>query len=504
MKKNATSIEELIAGKPLPKWLSSNSVFKSIDKIEKVFPSIGLINQSEPSDIVGNFAADYAMTLLNAAKSELCQAFDALEAFDDKSLVAIRFRNERMALMSIISQIDDALVDNISAFITSRRDKIELELPVAISADAENIASFEKGYPFFDFYNQIGFYLSNYFAIRIRAADKLASHKDFNASNFTVKNASIVFSSDGKEGLWDILTMSMRGIKSCVRWDGAHKLTLIGSMADPYTAIIYLTSTKKEKLGTHMAKRCLVRFVIDSETEKPYLLIDRMYPVLDVPVLEAFRAFIEKKTGSKFEIIYGPTMDETRRLRSYIPNREITEKLNEKTFSYRDTKLPIGKRPSKISERRDTNLKIKLHNLIVRLKKETPIDQCLGTLNNPDYQAWIRSHKPNVVSDYGALLVNEAKTAIDIDKDMSSDECLKRICFYLLTNKKDVIRAADKKFMRDKQLSAILSKKEMQPMLDTITTSLSKTVKTYTRSIIDGSHKQIVKSKKTRKKAVVK
>lgn len=85
MKKNATSIEELIAGKPLPKWLSSNSVFKSIDKIEKVFPSIGLINQSEPSDIVGNFAADYAMTLLNAAKSELCQAFDALEAFDDRA-----------------------------------------------------------------------------------------------------------------------------------------------------------------------------------------------------------------------------------------------------------------------------------------------------------------------------------------------------------------------------------------------------------------------------------
>ena len=500
--KKQTLISELIESKQLPKWLSSNAVFKSLGSIEKVFPSIGLANMTEPCKIEGNFATSYATTLLNAAKSELRQAFDELEAFKSHQL----YENERMMLLSVISQVDDAFVDGLKDFIVEKKGKIELQLPVAFTTeDATNalVAVSGKGVAFFDFYQGIRRVLSSCFGIAIRDASKLASYKDFNASNFLISDANIVFSSDGSEGLWDILTMSMRGIKSCVRWDGAHKLTLIGSMADPYTGIIYLTSEKKEKLGTHMAKRCLVRFVIDGENDKPYLLIDRMYPTLDMDVLSAFKEFIERKTSNRFDIIYGPTMDEERRIRSYIPNREITSKLNEQTFSYRDTKLPIGKRPSKISERRDTNLKIKLHNLIIRLKKELLVADCANLVANPDMRNWILRYKPNIVADYGAILIDEALKALAVDKDATSDECFKRICFSFLTQKQDIVRGAGKRFMRDKQVAAVLVKKDIQPLLDAVETSLSKVIKSYTLSIITGADKVAKKTKKARKKAVV-
>ena len=36
----------------------------------------------------------------------------------------------------------------------------------------------------------------------------------------SLKDYKIVFSSNGKEGLWDIATMSARGITSCQGWNG--------------------------------------------------------------------------------------------------------------------------------------------------------------------------------------------------------------------------------------------------------------------------------------------
>jgi hypothetical protein len=70
-------------------------------------------------------------------------------------------------------------------------------------------------------------------------------------------NYKIVFSSDP----WDILTMSMRGIESCMRWDSSHAKCLVGSVLDPYAAVMYITDGKKTPYGPNMLYRSVVRLV---------------------------------------------------------------------------------------------------------------------------------------------------------------------------------------------------------------------------------------------------
>lgn len=147
------------------------------------------------------------------------------------------------------------------------------------------------------------------------------------------KGSRIVFSSAGNKGLWDIATMSMRGISSCQRWDYdngySHERKLVGSMLDPYCGIIYITTGTKTKLGEKMTKRAVVRFVIDGN--KPYLFIERVYGIrynnnrerydaglqryieptyenTEKNISDIFVAFLKSKTENKFEVEYKTTI----------------------------------------------------------------------------------------------------------------------------------------------------------------------------------------------------
>lgn len=71
----------------------------------------------------------------------------------------------------------------------------------------------------------------------------------------------IGFSSSDEKGLWDIATMSMRGVRSCMRWGSKHHTHLVGSIIDPFCGIIYLTNRKRNKYGCLFKKRAVVRFV---------------------------------------------------------------------------------------------------------------------------------------------------------------------------------------------------------------------------------------------------
>lgn len=71
------------------------------------------------------------------------------------------------------------------------------------------------------------------------------------------KTYSVVFSYNP----WDIATMSMRGIKSCQSWDSDMKSHLIGSIYDPCCGIIYLKCNQKNKYGSLMLARSVVRLV---------------------------------------------------------------------------------------------------------------------------------------------------------------------------------------------------------------------------------------------------
>jgi hypothetical protein len=50
---------------------------------------------------------------------------------------------------------------------------------------------------------------------------------------------------------WDIATMSMRGIDSCMRWDHMNHVSLVGSMLCPNTAILYVTDGKVISTVSH-------------------------------------------------------------------------------------------------------------------------------------------------------------------------------------------------------------------------------------------------------------
>jgi hypothetical protein len=90
----------------------------------------------------------------------------------------------------------------------------------------------------------------------------------------------ICFSSDKNSGAWDIATMSMRGIHSCMKWSSSQSKHLIGSIIDPFTAVIYITDGKKLKYGSKFLRRSVVRYMIYEKNGgfcKPFIYIERVY-----------------------------------------------------------------------------------------------------------------------------------------------------------------------------------------------------------------------------------
>jgi hypothetical protein len=153
----------------------------------------------------------------------------------------------------------------------------------------------------------------------------------------------IVFSGSGDQALWDIATMSMRGIYSCQRWGNYHSRALVGSMMDPYVGIIYTTNSKKMKHGSKMLRRAVVRFVISKK--KPALLIERIYPRLkngnspkNSMSFKRFAKFLKAKTNNKLPIIYGDegyNYDASKNCK--IPSTKVVRKIPSRLRSYRDS-----------------------------------------------------------------------------------------------------------------------------------------------------------------------
>lgn len=101
---------------------------------------------------------------------------------------------------------------------------------------------------------------------------------------------SICFSSHP----WDIATMSMRGIESCMGWNEEYPESLVGSILDPYTAIIYITNHTESSSGygyganiklsgyKSMIARAVVRLVTDTrkvsgQDNVPYIFMEKIY-----------------------------------------------------------------------------------------------------------------------------------------------------------------------------------------------------------------------------------
>lgn len=127
----------------------------------------------------------------------------------------------------------------------------------------------------------------------------------------------IGFSSDKIIGMWDIATMSMRGVSSCMHWDNQHSRHLLGSLTDPFLGIIYTTDKSKTDYGFAFKKRALVRFIYDTTTKEYKLLLERTYvdtgnkdphiynnrDIQPLLTFSLFKNFLSKKVNNKYKII---------------------------------------------------------------------------------------------------------------------------------------------------------------------------------------------------------
>ena len=178
----------------------------------------------------------------------------------------------------------------------------------------------------------------------------------------------LVFSSDGLEGLWDLATMSMRGVISCMHWDNweRHAKHLVGSIVDPYCGIIYLTDNTDTEYGKTIVKRSLVRYIIHED--KPALFLEKIYykngnvdpkryhintePDPE-PIINLFKSFLDKSglplvTYKNLDRNYTYNPNYARlgmsrvKYATHIPYPTIYNKLSFEYYSMSDYQLPMS------------------------------------------------------------------------------------------------------------------------------------------------------------------
>lgn len=155
-------------------------------------------------------------------------------------------------------------------------------------------------------------------------------------------NLKIVFSSDRKEGVWDLATMSMRGTPSCMSWAQRKAYHLVGSIIDPYCGIIYLTNGIDDGYGPNMNCRAVVRYVIHPKLG-PVLFLEKIYSQKNeiddktaISINLLFASVLKQK--SRLPIIYKDMIDGDSFIVKdfHIPESQIV-KCNMDVASYRDS-----------------------------------------------------------------------------------------------------------------------------------------------------------------------
>jgi hypothetical protein len=168
--------------------------------------------------------------------------------------------------------------------------------------------------------------------------------------------------------------MSMRGISSCQGWGKEYCGKLVGSIVDPLTGIMYLTSGTKTDYGSKMLRRCVVRFVVKERSKEPSIVIDTMYPEYNKAVMKEFIAFLKEKTKNKFDII---DLENGLRSNVVIPTSEVVSNLDYEDRSYRDNEIDYddetdddktGRELEKISDRIDNAVAKSFISCVKKLK----------------------------------------------------------------------------------------------------------------------------------------
>ena len=350
-----TKAKDIFKDKPFPKWMVNHPIFKDTDKISKVFPGIGLPNCEDVCAIDnGTSATKSARYLLDRMRANLGHTKLSLVDFKKTKKTAAERIAKIERCKDLVSQVKKKLGKGKAAFISANNGRVALSMPEDITIEGDDNPFIRKGESFFRVYNKINDMLRDSRFATMANLDTIPEFKRFSTDNVPNNKFKIVFSSDGSTGAWDIATMSMRGVQSCQSWDSDYSKSLIGSVADPFVGIIYMTSGSNTKYGSKMIKRCVVRFAINEETRKPFLFLDVMYPNPDEKVLKAFKDFLTKKVQDKIEV--HTTKDYAAPVKAYMPLTPFRKKIESYSGEYRDESIVSYQDsaiPSKVAKNKD-------------------------------------------------------------------------------------------------------------------------------------------------------
>lgn len=370
---------ELFKGKPLPPCIANHEIFtKPGITNRKIFPKIGLPNFKQETDIARSNddirkEGSYVFNLLRDMHAEMNKAKVLVQMSTQKTQF-LESAEVRLARKNNINEVV-AIVKALTIFVescdphlaitfhpttgcvSSAGGKIDFRLPKDIGPAEKPL--YRKGMRLFKLYGELrnrcleqGVDANN-----VSPLEALVSHQVFGVENIPNKKYHIVFSSTGEIGAWDIITMGMRGTRSCQRWAGEYTRCLVGSVLSKFVGIIYLTSGANAEvptaedaqwgsLGTKMMKRCVVRYAYDKEAGTPCLILDKMYMTPDEEVLKAFidalssRAKYTDSAGNKKPIpVYSGAALGNRAKHIYTHNENILDLISHRERSYQDTPL---------------------------------------------------------------------------------------------------------------------------------------------------------------------
>lgn len=296
----------------VPKWLAQHPVLKKIKTTSKIFPLIGLSNFSQEVDLNNTDEISKIIYGLTGEIDNQCYRMRDCSAYGSPAY------NQIHAIVTLGIQDQCARPELKTQYLTKGG------LYLARDIVYEDIVFAKAGESLFKVYNKCCTLVQK-LCTKFRAVplEKMNNFKLYSSLNLK-KKFRVVFSSDGQDGAWDIITMSERGISSCQRWNGEYKRCLVGSLLDPYTGIMYLTTGGKVPLGTSMVRRCIVRFCIDSNTQKPCLVLEYMYPGESSTVRNLFKKLLSEKVGLGYSVIDNAQVNNNH----YVPFGKVTALLS--------------------------------------------------------------------------------------------------------------------------------------------------------------------------------
>ena len=347
------AIDYIVGKNKYPEWFYGHRVFQSMDRIEKVFPDIGLSNfiaecQLNQSDVAKSHSDNFLRWCASQSYDAKTAAAYAIQGKGSATTDAQRKElNALWAMKNLTGAFHEYL--NISypkcVLVHEGRIKLILDQDIYLGELNSDKPFLPKGMSFiraiektkelvsplpgryFDYENNVYF-------------------RSFSATNVPEKPFPIHFSSTGEKGAWDIATASMRGISSCQGWHALQSRGLIGSVVSKYVGIMFIEGTSDyPPYGKQMLHRAFVRLIINKRTAEPYLFIDNCYPSNNLAAVAAMKKAIQDRTAIKVMAYATPGERDFVMRECILMDEPSRAYLRMGEYSYQDTGFSIGSRP---------------------------------------------------------------------------------------------------------------------------------------------------------------